>query len=149
MIETCNRSVLVLLAAAVLALAGCDDSGSGVDEAGNPATGMTPANGPATTRPAPGPTANPPPPMSTSDDCKKCMKATDCSSNFCNRVARNDLAQLIGASQPMIGRCSAPGSMSKCACTTGVIANGKVCIGTGCPPGMTVDLCDHLSGMPF
>jgi hypothetical protein len=83
------------------------------------------------------------------DRCRICTTSADCSSGFCNLVASSDLAVMIKQPTPVRGLCSPPGDQGTCSCTTGFVANGQVCIGTGCPVGTPVTLCENLSGTPF
>jgi formylglycine-generating enzyme len=80
--------------------------------------------------------------------CRECSSAAECGSGFCNAVASNELADLIGRSIPPAGACSAPGDRGKCNCVTAYIDGTKLCIGTGCP-GIPRTLCDVLSGEEF
>jgi hypothetical protein len=82
------------------------------------------------------------------DRCAECTTASDCSTNFCNQVASNDLADLVGVSLDPQGYCSEPGDTGTCYCITGYISGNQLCIGTGCT-GTPVRLCDHLSGSAF
>jgi hypothetical protein len=86
---------------------------------------------------------------STNDRCKACTTSAECSTGFCNRVESNDLAKLLRQPTPARGWCSAPGDRGTCGCVVGYLTGTQVCVGTGCPTGNPVALCDNLSGVPF
>lgn len=82
------------------------------------------------------------------DRCSECISSSDCETNFCNWVASNDLADIVGEPARHLGRCSELGDQGTCACSIGYISGDQVCVGTGCE-GTPMDLCDHLSGNEF
>jgi hypothetical protein len=78
------------------------------------------------------------------DECGKCTSSDQCGGKFCNQVSSSDFSELFGDPPPDFGRCT-PLDATGC-CITGVLSGSSLCIGTGCPPGEYVQICDHFSG---